>query len=179
MGNDGVVGRQLPIPGTLTDCRPVRWWTAAVILTHCDQGASSSASQLWQLPLSGSPPSALIAVNTGQEESGFGEDLDDTDAWQLPGGTFLQSEAGCGAGFLSRLTPDMHSTPVTVPGAPDSGHVSVEARRVTIWYCEPRRAAAQAFPCLTYDPAAGTTTVLLGPPVNGGGVQNAIVYPNS
>jgi TolB protein len=30
---------------------------------------------------------------------------------------------------------------------------------------------------LTYDPAANTSTVLLGPPVNGGGVIDAIVYP--
>jgi hypothetical protein len=29
---------------------------------------------------------------------------------------------------------------------------------------------------LTYDPAAGTSTVLLGPPVNGGSVENAILY---
>jgi TolB protein len=30
---------------------------------------------------------------------------------------------------------------------------------------------------LTYDPAANTTTVLLGPPVNGGGVTDAVPYP--
>ena len=30
---------------------------------------------------------------------------------------------------------------------------------------------------LTYDPAANTSTVLLGPPINGGSVTEAIVYP--
>ena len=30
---------------------------------------------------------------------------------------------------------------------------------------------------LDYDPAAGTSTVLLGPTVNGGGVVDAMVYP--
>ncbi|MCW2526055.1 MAG: hypothetical protein JWM76_915 [Pseudonocardiales bacterium] len=177
MGNDGVVGRQLPIPGTLTDCRPVRWWTAGVILTHCDPGTLSSASQLWRVPLSGGPPSALTAVNTGREESGFGEDLDDTDAWQLPGGTFLQSEAGCGAGFLSRLTPDRHTTPVTIPGAADSGHVSVAGATGDDLVLRTKMGCGSGISVLTYDPAASTTTVLLGPPVNGGGVQNAILYP--
>jgi TolB protein len=30
---------------------------------------------------------------------------------------------------------------------------------------------------LTYDPAANTSAVLLGPPVNGGGVIDAVLYP--
>jgi TolB protein len=30
---------------------------------------------------------------------------------------------------------------------------------------------------LTYDPAANTSTVLLGPPLNGGGVSDALLYP--
>jgi TolB protein len=29
---------------------------------------------------------------------------------------------------------------------------------------------------LTYDPAANTSTVLLGPPVNGGGVTDTLLY---
>jgi TolB protein len=29
---------------------------------------------------------------------------------------------------------------------------------------------------LTYDPAANTSTVLLGPPINGGGVTDARLY---
>jgi hypothetical protein len=103
MGNDGAIARRLQMPGPLPDCRPVRWWTAAVVLARCDPGAASSTSQLWRVPVSGGAPTALTAVNTGQADSGFGNDLGDTDAWQVPAGTFLQSEAGCGAGFLSRL----------------------------------------------------------------------------
>jgi hypothetical protein len=30
---------------------------------------------------------------------------------------------------------------------------------------------------LTYDPSGNTTNVLLGPPVNGGGVKDALLYP--
>jgi TolB protein len=30
-----------------------------------------------------------------------------------------------------------------------------------------------------YDPAANTSTVLLGPPINGGGVSHAMLYPTA
>jgi hypothetical protein len=179
MGNDGVVGRRLPMPGQLTDCRPVRWWTATVILTRCDASASSSTSQLWRVPLAGGDPSAETAVNTGQQDSGFGNDLGDGDAWQLPSGTFLQSEAGCGAGFLSRLTPDMHATAVTVPGVTDSGHVSVIGATADTLVLRAHMGCGAGISLLTYNPAANTSTVLLGPPVNGGGVQNVILYPST
>jgi hypothetical protein len=176
MGNDGVVGRRLPVPEQLTDCRPVRWWTAAVILTRCDASASSSTSQLWRVPLAGGDPVAETAVDTGQQDSGFGNDLGDADAWQLPSGTFLQSQAGCGPGFLSRLTPDMHTTAVTVPGVTDSGHVSVIGATADTLVLRAHVGCGSGSSLLTYNPAANTTTVLLGPPVNGGAVQNAILY---
>lgn len=176
MGNDGVLGRRLPMPGPLPDCRPVRWWAPAVILTECD--ASSSASQLWRVPLNGGAPTALTAVNTAQQNSGFGNDLGDRDAWQLPSGTFLQSESGCGPGFLSRLTPDMHATAVTVPGVADSGSVSVIGAQADTLVLRAHMGCGSGISLLTYNPAANTTTVLLGPPVNGGGVKNVILYPN-
>jgi hypothetical protein len=179
MGNDGVVGRRLPVPGQLTDCRPVRWWTATVILTRCDASASSSTSQLWRVPLPGGDPVAETAVDTGQQDSGFGNDLGDADAWQLPSGTFLQSQAGCGPGFLSRLTPDMHTTAVTVPGVTDSGHVSVIGATADTLVLRAHMGCGSGISLLTYNPAANTTTVLLGPPVNGGGVQNAILYAST
>jgi TolB protein len=32
---------------------------------------------------------------------------------------------------------------------------------------------------VSYDPAANTSTVLLGPPINGGGVSHAMLYPTA
>jgi TolB protein len=32
---------------------------------------------------------------------------------------------------------------------------------------------------VSYDPAANTSTVLLGPPVNGGAVSQAMLYPSA
>jgi hypothetical protein len=92
--------RQLPPPGLLTDYSQIRWWAAKVILANCVHGRHDPAtypdysSQLWKIPLTGQAPTALTAVNTGRENSGFGGDLGDGDAWQLPSGTFLQSAWG-------------------------------------------------------------------------------------
>jgi TolB protein len=173
IGNDGVIGKRLLVPGTLTDCSPVRWWTSGVLLARC---AGSSASQLWRVPLDGGAPSAVTAVNTGQEDSGFGPDLGDTNAWQLPSGTFLQSEGGCGSMFLSRLTPDLRTTKVTVPGVDPDNSVLVSGVSADKLVLRATVGCGSGISALTYDPAANTTSVLLGPPVNGGGVQNAILY---
>jgi hypothetical protein len=56
VGNDGVVGKPLPVPG-VSGCSPVRSWTSTVILARCDIGEfPDSASQLWQVPLDGGAP---------------------------------------------------------------------------------------------------------------------------
>jgi TolB protein len=175
MGNDGVVGRQLPMPGGVAACSPVRWWTPTVILASC---GAAKGSQLWQVPLDGGAPTALTAVNSGQEDDpGFGQDLADTDAWQLPSGTFLQSEGPCGTMFLSRLTPDMHTTRVTVPGVDSNPSVLVRGVSADKLVLQATMACGSGVSLLTYDPAANTSTVLLGPPVNGGGVTYAVPYP--
>jgi hypothetical protein len=71
----------------------------------------------------------------------------------------------------------MHTTPVTIPGV-DSGqglHVTgTTADKVVL---QANMGCGSGISVLTYDPAANTSTVLLGPPVNGGGVQRAILYP--
>jgi hypothetical protein len=153
----------------------VRWWTPAVILVHCSV-EQSSAGQLWEVPLDGGAPTALTAVNSGQEDDpGFGGDLGDGVAWQLPSGTFLQSAGACGSMFLSRLTPDMHTTRVSVPGMSDS--VVVAGVAVDKLVLLGKVGCGGTTSLVTYDPAANTSTVLLGPPVNGGAVTDALPYP--
>jgi hypothetical protein len=103
MSNDGKIIRTLPTPMPKAQCAPVRWWTPTVILTNC---TADAGRQLWEVPLDGAAPTALTAVNSGQEDDpGFGGDIGDGVAWQLPSGTFLQSAGACGTMFLSRLTP--------------------------------------------------------------------------
>jgi TolB protein len=174
MGNDGVVVRQLPMPGPRSSCAPLRWWTSAVILAACDTPppippalAVASEGQLWQVPLAGAAPTALTLPNSHG------------DAWQLSSGTFL-NPAGCSGGdrLLARLGNDMQITQVTVPGV-DRGQlvfaIGVTADKLLLE--APTDCHEHGMSLLTYDPAANTSTVVLGPPLNGGAVKIAILYP--
>ena len=157
-------------------CGPVKWWTPGSVLVHCT-APNSSANQLWEVPLEGSTPTMITAENSGQgDDPGFGGDLGDVDAWKLPGGTFLQSSGACGTAFLSKLTPDGHTTRVKIPGMSDDVIVAGTADdRLLVRGqvgCGPTNSL------VSYDPTANTATVLLGPPVNGGGVSQAMLYPS-
>jgi hypothetical protein len=169
VGNDGKIIRTLPTPMKNADCAPVRWWAPTVVLAHC------SGSQLWKVPIDGGAPTALTAVNSGQgDDPGFGNDLGDGIAWELPSGTFLQSAGACGTAFLSRLTPDGHTTRVNVPGMSQS--VFVTGATGDKLMLQGHMDCGGGTALVSYDPAANTSTVLLGPPVNGGGVTKAILF---
>jgi hypothetical protein len=172
MGNDGVVVRELPSPMPGGRCDPVRWWTPTVFLAHC---TADSGGQLWQVPLDGEAPTALTAVNSGHgDDPGFQGDFGDGDAWQLPSGTFLQSAGACGSIFLSRLTPDKHTTRVTPPGMDSS--VIVAGATADKLLLVGKVGCGSTTSLVTYDPATNTDTVLLGPPVTGGAVIQALPY---
>ncbi|GAY16126.1 hypothetical protein MSZK_28520 [Mycobacterium sp. shizuoka-1] len=175
MSNDGKVIQTLPTPMPKALCAPVKWWTSTTLLVRCT-AEGSSANQLWEMPLDGGAATSITALNSGQgDDPGFGGDLGDGDAWRLPSGTFLQSAGACGTEFLSRLTPDGHTARVTIPGVSDSVVVTGAA--------DDRLLVRGQLECggttslVSYDPAANAAKVLLGPPVNGGGVSQAMLYP--
>lgn len=174
MGNDGRIIRTLPTPMAKAECAPSRWWTPTVILAHCTNDAGG---QLWKVPVDGSTPIALTAVNSGQgDDPGFAGDYGDGVAWELPSGTFLQTAGACGTVHLSRLTPDMHTTQVKVPGVSEDIVVAGATGDKLLLLAQVGCGGTTSL--LTYDPAANTSTVLLGPPVNGGGVTEALLYPD-
>jgi hypothetical protein len=73
MGNDGAAGKALPVPGGLTHCSPVRWWSQTVVLARCSPERFSTTSQLWRVRVDGGAPTSLTAANSGQEDDpGFG-----------------------------------------------------------------------------------------------------------
>jgi hypothetical protein len=191
VGNDGAVARQLPSPMPGAGCSPVRWWTPTALLASCTAHpadpytTSAVPTQLWQVPLNGGAPTALTAVNPSDgSDPLWGGDFGDSNAWQLPSGTYLQSSRSCGPRFLSRLTPDKHTTAVTVPGmqgrpAGGAGVVGVDGTdldvlAVTASGCDGRDRQSLL---LRYDPAKDTSTVLLGLSNNGGTVLSAQSYP--
>lgn len=173
MGNDGTVGKALPVAGA-TDCTPARWWGNGVktVLASCN--AASQPKRLWLVPIDGGAPTPLTAPLT--DESSY--DTGDVDAWQLPAGTFVQYLGGCGAIHLGKLNPDGAVSRVSVPNvAPDHSIRVIGSHGANLDLQAMVAGCGPAQSLLEYDPAAGTTTVLLGPPVNGGGVISAVPYP--
>lgn len=169
MGNDGTLGRTLPVPG-VNQCSPDRWWdgeTGATLLAHCNSDLMDQP-QLWLMPIDGEAPTALTAPNTGEG---------DFSAWQVSAGTFVQTASQCATYVLEKLNADGTSSPVTVPGTDPGGSIfviGVSGDDLIV------RAAVSCGPgeaLVDYDPAANTSTVLLGPSVNGGSVTTAIAYP--
>jgi hypothetical protein len=172
MGNDGTVRSTLSIPGQ-TDCRPIRWWDeklGTTVLAKCN--GSGNGSRLWLVPIDGDTPTPLTAPNNGQN----GPDYGDADAWQLPAGTFVQALGACGVIYLAKLNADGTTTPVSVPDVANGtivvvgvngGHLDLHAKL----------ACGSGQSLIDYDPTANRTTVLLGGPVNGGGVIGAVPYP--
>lgn len=169
MSNDGVAGKAVPIAGQ-KDCRPVRWWDTGsrIALTRC---GNSAKSQLWLVPIDGGTPTALTAPNDGHD----GPDYGDLNAWQLSAGTYLQAAGACGVVYLAKLNGDGTTSEVSVPDV-KSGSVVVVGVNGGDLDLQARAGCGGGQSLIDYNPAAGTSTVLLGPPVNGGGVINAVPY---
>ncbi|MGO4446220.1 hypothetical protein AB4Z42_22995 [Mycobacterium sp. 2YAF39] len=168
MGNDGTVGRTLSVPGA-NWCGPERWWdeSGETLLVGC-RSNGGDLPQLWLMPLDGRAPTALTAPNPGKG---------DFNAWQVPAGTFVQTAWQCSTYVLEKLNTDGTTSQVTVPGTDPGGSVfviGVSGDDLIV------RAAASCGPgqaLIDYDPAENTSTVLLGPSVNGGSVTDALAYP--
>jgi TolB protein len=170
MGNDGVAGKAVPIAGH-KDCAPMRWWDkdSTIALTRC---GDSAGSQLWLVPIDGGTPAALTAPNDGHN----GPDYGDLNAWQVPAGTYVQAAGACGVIYLAKLNADGTTSPVKVPEV-KSGSVVVVGVNGGDLDLQARAGCGGGQSLIDYNPAAGTSTVLLGPSVNGGGVIRAVPYP--
>jgi hypothetical protein len=174
MANDGSIIRTVPVPMPKAYCAPVKWWAPTVALAHCTAEAGSG-EQLWEVPLDGGKPTALTAVNSHNNEPGFEGNYGNWNAYELPSGVFLPTAGACGTSFVSRLTPDGHTTRVDVPGLGDSVELAgISGDKLLV---VGKVGCGGGTSLLTYDPVANTSTVLLGPPVNGGGVTDARLYP--
>ena len=171
MGNDGTAGKALPITGE-QDCGPTRWWntTSTVVVARCND---AGGPRLWLVPTSGEPPTALTAPLNGQ-----GPDYGDLNAWQLPADTFVQVAGACGSEYLGKLSAvGGTTTRVEVPDVDQRTSVRVIGPNGGQLVIQGRASCGGGQSLLAYDPAAGTSTALLGAPLNGGGVIAAVPYP--
>lgn len=173
MGNDGTVGRVLPVPMPNGVCMTTRWLTPTDFVARCNI-ENSAASQLWKVPLDGSAPTALTALNNAKNEPGFDGDYGDVGLWQLPSGTFVQSLGACGVVFLSRVTSDGHTQRVKVPGA--GNKIDVVGSSGGSLILKSTSGCSPSTALMSYDPAANATKVLLGPTVNDGRVVEAMTF---
>jgi hypothetical protein len=109
-GNGGTLVRRLPVPGTSANsCNPARWWNSGTVLASC-LPPGSAIPQLWLVPVSGARPAALTP-----RRSASSGDLGDLDAWQLPGGLYLQAAGPCGVLQIFKQAPGGSIALVTVP----------------------------------------------------------------
>jgi hypothetical protein len=173
MGNDGTAGKTLPVAGQ-TDCAPTRWWDAAstIAVASC-RNDDKHGSQLWLVPIGGGTPTALTAPNNGQN----GPDYADLDAWRLAGGTFVQAAGACGHLFLAKVGADGKTTEVAVPNVDSHKSVVVVGVNGDNLELHATVSCGSGESLFAYNPAAGTSTVLLGAPINRGGVIGAVPYP--
>ena len=176
MGNNGGLRNHLPVPGPNTNCAPIRWWSTAVVLARCSN-AQSVGTQLWRIPLDGTAPTAVTAFTSGRgDDPGFRGDYGDVAAWRLPDGPFVQSLGTCGAARLSRVTPDLRTVTVRVPGTGENESVVVVGATGDTLLVRTTMSCGPGVALLAFRPAAHTATVLLGPPVTGGSVSAALAY---
>ncbi|HTI76436.1 MAG TPA: hypothetical protein VL634_15670 [Mycobacterium sp.] len=171
MGDDGAVVSTLSMPDR-SPCTPVRWWDeqpGAIVVAQCVPDGDR-ASRLWLVPLDGSAPTPLTALKDGLT----GPDYADLDAWKLPTGTYVQAMGACGVVFLAKVNADGTTSEVDVPNT--EGSVGVLGANGGHLYLHTKAGCGGGQAIIDYDPAANTSTVLLGGPLNGGGVDDARLY---
>lgn len=174
MDNNGSIIRTLPVPMQKAYCAPVKWWKPAVFLAHCS-AEGGSGEQLWEVPLDGGKPTTLTAFNSVQgNDPGFEGNLGNWNAYQVSSGVFLPTAGACGTSFVSRLTPDGHTTRVDIPGVSHSVELAGVSGDKLVIVAMVGCGGGKSM--LTYDPVANTSVVLLGPPITGGGVSGGRLY---
>ena len=79
--------------------------------------------------------------------------------------------------YLAKLNADGTTTKVSVPEADNDKSVEVVGFDGAALDLHATAACGGGQSLLRFDPGTNTSTVLLGPSVNGGGVSNAEPYP--
>jgi hypothetical protein len=161
LGNDGEIAREIPLPQGYEACIPRRWWSDRVALVVCTM-LKPITHNLWLFPIGGGAPSALTRATDG-----FGY----VDAWRFSTGTMLERGSGCGPGELATLNRDGTGARLSVPlplGV--KGRISVVGVHGDQATFLSTGCAPNGRSLFSYNLVTGSTSVLLGPGLNGGTV---------
>lgn len=166
--NDGTLLARMP--SKETDCVPVRWWSASVVLAACHSIPGVEDFQLLEFSATWATPRPLGKEQ--RDSAGY------ADAYRVDGHVFLQGAGDCGLAPLAELRG---STPVKVD-VPVKGNAGDLDRVVTTTSTSLALAISDgcdAQPSVYwYTPATNSVLQVLGPPVSGGNVVNIIGYPD-
>jgi hypothetical protein len=171
VGNNGALLGELPVPTVNGGCSVIRWWRPGVAVASCATSDESGKVQFWLVPVSGAAPTLLASDPDGYRA-----------IWQIPSGTYTQL-AACGVILIAKLSPNGTWSTVIVPGVVDNMSETIVGTDGDALEVEATASCASGRnppgPSLMwFDAAADTTSVILGPPLNGGAVVGAISYPD-
>jgi len=167
--NNGALIRKLSVPGTSTNtCNPARWWNSGTVLASCAP-PNSAIPQLWLVPVSGARPTALTP-----RRSASSGDLGDLDAWQLPGGLYLQAAGPCGVLQIFRQARGGAITLVPVPHTTGDNRVlTALGSRLLI---QAPTSCTGSVSLVWFDPATQAEQWLIRAPANATGAAIAIPF---
>ena len=163
----GAVATQLPLAGAGRNyCVPLRWWTSSTVLARC-----GPEGQLFEFPISGATPRAL----TQRPVPPVAGDLD---ARHVGTSVYAEVALGCGAVWVARLHG---AAPVLVhvPGVSMSHSLFLVGTTATSLALQSTLVCSHGQSLLWWTPSSNATHVVLGPPVNPGGVNGALAYPTA
>jgi TolB protein len=88
----------------------------------------------------------------------------------------VQAEGACGYQFLAKLNADGTTSPVSVSGVESGRSVIVAGFNGADLDLQATASCGGGQSLFDYSPGTNTSTVLLGPPLNGGGVIKAVPF---
>ncbi len=148
-------------------CSVLRWWARDVALATC--AGLGNLSRLYEVPLHATSVPLTAAPKP--------PDYADLDAWRIGRHVFVQSAGACGYQFLSELAARGTTHKLSVPGVRNSSSVIVVGATSNRLALQATVACGTGQSLVWFDPAQKTSSVVLGPPLNGGGVIDALAYP--
>lgn len=168
VGNDGAILAQYRVPHT-TYCQPTRWWNATVILAAC---GSAGPSRLFEIHVD---TGAIDDLTASPKAPDFG----DLNAWSTLPGIYVQTAGGCGYLYIAKLGTNHRTKAVSIPGvnSGESQYILGSVNHELAVFATVACGSGESV--LWWNPTLDTSSVILGPPIMAGSVENAFSFPGT